>query len=412
MGAITFKDIREGQEISVVRNGAEYRGTVVSKNDNNETLNFVNEQGTLQTWYGKYGSNDVYKILKDKIEEKELNLLKIQSSVRNLRWGGSSLGSDPEFFIEDSKTGEIIPAFDFLPDQKSGAGVPFWDGFQAEFNISGGGCLDQRVSSMKDNIMMLNRMAKDHNKRASLILDSVVEIPESQFNSVSPKFLEFGCSPSKNAYNEKLPKLNGTETRYRTVGGHIHFGLNNSDPKRIVEYVKALDKILGVACVALFQNFDNPVRRQYYGRAGEYRIPSHGLEYRTLTNAWASDPRMMYIVFELSRKCIAMVEQNLIQHWDASEEETIECINNCDVNMAQNILMLNKTLFKDIIMSFSYGRQDTTNIIFNTFMQGMEVMIKDPLDIIKNWNVDIFRRRILEIEEDKTLVSLKKNFDY
>ena len=74
--------------------------------------------------------------------------------------------------------------------------------------------------------------------------------------------------------------------------------------------------------------------------------------------------------------------------------------------------MLNKTLFKDIIMSFSYGRQDTTNIIFNTFMQGMEVMIKDPLDIIKNWNVDIFRRRILEIEEDKSLASLKKNFDY
>ena len=128
MGAITFNDIQEGQEISVVRNGTEYRGTVVSKNVNNATLDFVNEQGTLQTWYGKYGSNDVYKILKDKIEEKELNLLKIQSSVRNLRWGGSSLGSDPEFFIEDSKTGEIIPAFDFLPDQKSGAGVPFWDG--------------------------------------------------------------------------------------------------------------------------------------------------------------------------------------------------------------------------------------------------------------------------------------------
>ena len=410
MSAVKYSQLKEGFEVAFENSFGGKASGIVTKISPSK-IDVISSTGKMFEWWTN--ESDIIKLISDKVDKKKFDLIKMKSLVENLRWKGHSLGSDPEFFIEDSKTGDIIPAFDFLPNSENSHGAPFWDGFQAEFNITGGSCLDERVSSFRRLIISLDERAKKHNPRAQLILDSVIEIPESQFDNTDPAYLQFGCSPSFNAYGEEQVELDGTSTRLRTVGGHIHFGLT-ADNDTMVKYVKALDKILGVACVALFQNYDNPARREYYGRAGEYRLPKHGLEYRTLTNAWGCHPRIMYIVFELARKAIAMEQHQLMHLWDASEEETIECINNCDVNMAKNILMINKDVFKSIIKSFSYQNDTLVNIIFNTFMQGIEALIERPENIIQNWAGDTYTiGRISSIDySNRKYNYLKQDIDY
>jgi hypothetical protein len=64
---------------------------------------------------------------------------------------------------------------------------------------------------------------------------------------------------------------------FRTTGGHIHFGIGKRDDETVSRMVKALDAIIGVACVSLFDGIDDPRRRRMYGLAGEYRLPEYGV---------------------------------------------------------------------------------------------------------------------------------------
>jgi hypothetical protein len=217
-------------------------------------------------------------------------------------------------------------------------------------------------------------------------VQTTVDIPSEMFADALPEHIAFGCTPSKNVYNMDGIKMDGKDVPFRSAGGHIHYGLDKKEWKHIPDYVKALDKILGVACVSLFAKYDNPARRTMYGLAGEYRTPPHGLEYRTLSNAWMCHPTMMYIVYELSRKAIAMQQKGLMRFWDATDKETIACINECDVDKARAILKRNDKVFKDLIRSFSYDDQ-RAKVIWNTFMLGVDVLINTE-SIETNWQLD------------------------
>lgn len=307
----------------------------------------------------------------------------------NVQWKGGTLGADPEVFVLNSKSGQVIPAFNFLKSNKEPdltlENMPiFWDGFQAEFNLSAGGCLDGRVASMWHGLRTLSSLATKHDKDAILTIQSTVDIAPSLFDNAKPEHIAFGCSPSLNVYGMSGLKIDGAAVPFRSAGGHIHFGIEDSFKKDIVPYVKALDKILGVACVSLFHKYDNPARRTLYGLAGEYRTPAHGFEYRTLSNGWVCHPTIMYIVNELARKAIGMEQNNLMEFWNATEEETIECINNCDVGLARTILARNEGTFKKILMSMCYQRPDTVTVVYNTFMLGMEELV-NPETIEDNW---------------------------
>jgi len=52
------------------------------------------------------------------------------------------------------------------------------------------------------------------------------------------------------------------------------------------------------------QNLDEPVRREYYGLAGEYRLPPHGLEYRSLSCAWIFHPKAAATILDLARRVV------------------------------------------------------------------------------------------------------------
>lgn len=314
---------------------------------------------------------------------------------------GFFIGSDPEMFVENSKTGIVIPAFNFLgskakPNLTDAKLTPYgnkplyWDGFQAEFETQAIGCLGWHCDSVYSGLKGLHTHALAYDKDAKLSFKTVMDIPQEMLDSAKEEHVAFGCMPSKNAYGMQGVSGLARETTYRSAGGHIHFGIGKQTEEEYIKRVKALDAILGVACVALFQSFDNPRRRQMYGLAGEYRTPAHGLEYRVLSNAWLFHPLIMNLVFDLSRKALVFGANNYMKYWKASEEETIETINTCNVEKAKELLLRNKeVMFK--LFEACYGMSNGIVVyekLLNVFVNGMETIIKDPTNIVDNWKLN------------------------
>lgn len=312
-----------------------------------------------------------------------------------------NIGSDPEIFVTDEKD-TLIPAFEFLGGKKdtkvrtvNGNSPVYWDGFQAEFETLAGSCLDNQCYYVYEGMNAVLRAARKYNKKAKLSLKTVMEIPSKLLQESKDEHVALGCMPSFNAYDMHGQSVeNGRDMPIRSTGGHIHFGLFDVDTIKKEQYigmVKALDAILGVACVSLFAEYDNAARRQYYGLAGEYRLPKHGLEYRPLSNAWLAHPFITNIVFMLARKAMMVGKVGLLEKvWDATEKETIDCINNHDVEKAREILKRNKDSFIEILEASVYtGGSGIENgkILYKVFMEGMHEVIKTPEDIEGNWNL-------------------------
>lgn len=344
-------------------------------------------------------------ILKHASKTKAARLIKKYEKwqIDNLRHAAMpvnfEIGSDPEIFAE-TETGVIVPAFDFLGSKQDPTRFEnskdhpefgqywqnniYWDGFQAEFETKAMHCAAWHIDSIYNGLLGLYQALKKHNPNAKLSSKTVMDIPPSMLHTAKPEHVAFGCSPSYNVYGMKGLSVPGHMVNYRASGGHIHFGCGELKPEVLSRIVKGLDTVLGVACVSLFANYDDPRRRQMYGLAGEYRTPKHGLEYRTLSNAWLFHPLLTNLVFDLSRAVFSVAEQDLIKFWNASEEETIKCINTCDVDLAREILKRNKKFFKKILGIYyqSTSKQDAA---FRWFIEGADSIIQNMNDIETNW---------------------------
>lgn len=309
-----------------------------------------------------------------------------------IRYPGGTLGSDPEFFVEDEK-GQIIPAFDFLGGKKAPNRVRendiYWDGFQAEFTTNPKGCLAYHCDSIHNGLRGLHELAKVHSGKAKISAKTVFDIPAKLLKDSKKEHVEFGCNPSKNIYKMEGLSLPGREVNYRSAGGHIHFGTGPMDNARLERIIKAMDATIAVACVSLFASFDDPRRRRMYGLAGEYRTPAHGMEYRVLSNAWMFHPMIANVVVDSMRKAMGFGDRDLMKHWKTDEAETIETINKCDYKNARKIMQKNKTLFLQIFKAAypSYSEK-SSEVIYNMFYDGMESVVKDPTDITNNWLLD------------------------
>jgi hypothetical protein len=347
-----------------------------------------------------------------------------KEEVKSLQFNlghGFSIGSDPEIFAQTGK-GELLPAFEFLPSIKSPVISPtgqrvYWDGFQAEFQTEAAGCLERHLGSIHSGLQTVLNAARAKDKTATLSSKNIFDIPPKLMEASKDEHVNFGCMPSFNIYGLKGLQIPPREIPFRPAGGHIHFGIGVLDPvkgkERIENVIKALDKVVGVACVSLFQDYDRPERRQLYGLPGEYRLPPHGIEYRTLSNAWLIHPMIANLVVDLSRKAFMFGWNGFGKFWDSTEDETIKCIINCDVKKAQEIITRNKTLFIKMYQA-CYGtlRPETFEGIYKVYMKGINSLIETPNDIAHNWNLDnLAKVRTLVNNQVRHSVDYFLNFD-
>jgi hypothetical protein len=315
----------------------------------------------------------------------------LQNLWQHCRYLGSQIGSDPEIFVEAND--KLIPAFDFLGSKEkplltgNGNNI-YWDGFQGEFTTNANSCMQVHGDSIRSGLIGLYNAAKKHNKDAKLSIKTVFDIPLELLKTSKPEYVAFGCRASLNVYGLKGKEAPGEEVTYRSAGGHIHFGLGNlaGNKPAIEKMVKALDAVLGVACVSLFAKYDDPRRRQMYGLAGEYRLPPHGMEYRVLSNAWMFHPMIAHMVFDLARSTTTFGYKDFMKYWECDEKETIRIINECDVTAARAVLKKNKKILTQIINT-RYANFDQSEFVFDIFYHGMESVIADPSNFVNNWNL-------------------------
>lgn len=248
-----------------------------------------------------------------------------------------NLGSDPEFFFK--KDGKVIGAEKVLPKEGminlSNYGKVIIDGVQAELNPVPSDCRESHL------FFIANLLKDAQNMGYDISFDNTVDVSKEELKTLSPECQGFGCSPSKNVYGANPVRVKDASQFYkRSAGGHIHLGIGNSElnynEEDFKKIVRLLDILVGNTCVLIDRDENNRVRRENYGRAGEYRTPPHGLEYRTLSNFWLDSYTLGHFVLGMSRYAVMVYLNGLYDKvvGMVNEQDIITAINNNDFDLA------------------------------------------------------------------------------
>ena len=259
------------------------------------------------------------------------------------------MGADPEFVIVDA-AGNPLPAHMFgIPDKNNpvkafspdGSDVGFYhrDGYNVEINPYPARCreaLSQRIH------FLLKAVQATLPPGLTLAPISSYNIDLGSLAGAPPDVQEFGCEPSFDAYNGGEPKtciLNGMTHSRRYCGGHIHLSQGDMDRGGFLgdksehpQFIKEMDRYVGVVIAYLLRSESQFDRRRHYGQAGEYRTQKYsngtvGVEYRTPPAEMWAHPFAAHLAFGIARW---VVEQHtfLKNGWDRwSEPITRNAIN-------------------------------------------------------------------------------------
>lgn len=211
-----------------------------------------------------------------------------------------TLGADPEVFLRDRNTGNVVPAIGLVGGTKR-APLPIPemdDGYAAqednvmlEYNIPPCGSAGAFAAAVTEGLAGCLDFIRI--KHPTIELDFASSRVFSAQDLNHPQAREFGCSPDFDAYTGGLPTapvsavaLETEGGAWRFAGGHVHLGYERTDvPDHVIAMMA--DVLLGLPSVALDKQGE---RRKLYGTPGRYRPTAYGIEYRTLSNFWVFDP--------------------------------------------------------------------------------------------------------------------------
>ena len=223
-----------------------------------------------------------------------------------------TFGCDPELFIESG--GQIVESSTVVEEGGIRLGTYnnskiVRDGVQVELNPEAGPCR----AELGNEISRLFRKLRDTLRSAGAqpSFKSVITLSDVEMERLSDASKVLGCARSKNLYNQRSSVNVGKDFRTRSAGGHIHLGVHHNLgvdllklPKWDERLVALLDILVGNTCVLIDRDPMAAERRKTYGRAGEYRLPTFGLEYRVLSNFWLRAYPLMSFVTGMSRLAV------------------------------------------------------------------------------------------------------------
>lgn len=252
-----------------------------------------------------------------------------------------TLGADPEAFVQDNKSKEIISAEGLIGGSKDnpikitdeGHAIQE-DNVMVEFNIPP----SDNEQDFMDNINYckdyLNTMLGLHNQ--SLVILPSAELNNKFLNTEQAKM--FGCEPDLNVYLRDYNEAPCSNTNLRTCGGHIHVGFTNADSLNFTykeNLVKAMDITLGLESLLL--DTDDR-RREMYGNAGSFRVKNYGIEYRTLSNFWIANNDLISWAYNNTMKAIELVNSGAINEIPKNiQTEIRNCIDSNDKDKVRRI---------------------------------------------------------------------------
>lgn len=315
----------------------------------------------------------------------------------SLGYGSVQLGTDPEFFFLKKDTGEVFPADKLLPSvlkkrtlykdawNSKGFGIAsqiptveaHFDGLQGELTLKETLCRQYLISRLREGMRAMHKLAENND----LVLDisSAKTITKEILADATPEARNFGCDMDFISWLGGMPNTLGVDPLnhfIRYSGGHIHVGFvdyagednhvynrykmhfkgaSTLDKVREIlineklRVVQLMDYLVGNTMVLLDQSPESTLRRQLYGKAGVFRAPPHGIEYRVLSNFFLRHPALFSLVLALSREVIAAFLTSS-EHVDTimaavPPEDIIVAINNNDKELAfRNWMAIRKTV--------------------------------------------------------------------
>lgn len=309
---------------------------------------------------------------------------------------GAMLGSDPEVFVCEGR--RLFPSWKFMPskelakpkkDADSGLDIKtFYDGFQSEMAFDKGvGCLSWLVDGVQRGLTDVYNTAKAYTPNATLTPQETFKLTKAHLKSPI-EFLKFGCEPSYNIYTsqhlECCPQL-----PYRFAGSHMHFGFGFF-PHEIPALIYQLDCTVGLCLTASIGHLENPIRRQFYGKAGEYRSKHpNRLEYRTPSSWMLSHPAIYHVMFTLAREALKWGKMDLAHIWKTSPEDVQIAINQSDSKLARQILSANIDTLKNLLNRYYTFKGSTVywDSFHKLIFEGIESIVAEPHNMLKNWRI-------------------------
>lgn len=229
------------------------------------------------------------------------------------------IGADPELFV--SKAGTPISAHGLVKGTKKEPlrveeGAVQVDGTALEMNIDPAATEGEFLFRITRVRSQLEDMMRSADPELSFNITPSVVYPKDIFDAIPEEARELGCEPDYNAYTGDMnPRpdsslLKGLETM-RTGAGHVHIGwTSGADPLSPAHFAdcrtitRLLDSSLGRAA----RGWDTDSRRsKLYGAPGAFRPKHYGLEYRSLSNAWLTDERIIRFVYRLTHKTVSLL---------------------------------------------------------------------------------------------------------
>jgi len=249
------------------------------------------------------------------------------------------LGCDPEAFLIDVK-GQLKSSIGLIGGSKDmprplfelGEGYAVQeDNVAIEFNIPPAEGRYEFVRSIRGTLNHLSDMVKS-GYGFSIANMSAASFPEEELQS--PEAFVFGCEPDFNAWTQDVnPKPTAEDKALRSCGGHVHIGyeVGTVDGNEIVKHC---DLHLGVPSVIMDKG---DLRKQLYGKAGACRYKPYGVEYRTLSNFWIFDDKLIEWVWNNTNRAVSAAESRLAIGKE-DEYDIIKAINNNDKAIAEKLI--------------------------------------------------------------------------
>lgn len=353
---------------------------------------------------------DVYQDLPEITEYTPEVCAALESMLHHSVWSVSSkdygmTGTDPEIF-GFNKQGEVIPAWKWLKPKSENPSI-YWDGVQAEFTTGPTVCHNYQTDNVHRQLAGVYSLLRAHDKTAYLATKDVVKLDLKTLLTADDKYVELGCSPSRNAYPEvkpiEIPACR--EHPFRYSGCHIHQSILGIPlPKWFPEgTVAMIDKLAGVPLTALGRDMEDPKRREAYGRAGEFRIPPpvpinpnlfaspwmraqmyNRLEYRTPGSFLLHHPALFNFACDTIRAAFRL---GLIYDGRKLSEigDVQGIINNCDADAAAKLVTAKDSFYHKMFpqIGTGYERPATMAIL----AQGAKASGRFGTDLAENWKL-------------------------
>ena len=204
-----------------------------------------------------------------------------------------TLGADPEFGLFKNRRW-VSPHRTLPPAEQKlvflSTGAIFRDGFSVELNPLPTYCRETLIY----RVAYLLRQARQRTG-ARLFAPHCVPIGPQTLRGAPPDLFQAGCDPALSAYSNEIirPEVDYLTHPFRYFGGHMHLSYPKQSKAPFHDqalgraFIRLCDRYVGVPLTYLWACPGMFARREFYGRAGEFRFQNYGnrevvgIEYRT-----------------------------------------------------------------------------------------------------------------------------------